>query len=120
MGVLVRVEQGTWLLDKVTISSSRSAHIDRCERVWGTSVESVGKRRCPLLLTPRLSLLLCPTPTLPLSRRFVCREKIGVRTGEGATWLVPVPVGAYVYGSGESTVILTKVREKGFREEGHV
>ena len=43
-------------------------------------------------------------------RRFICREKIGAKMGEGAAWLVPVPPGAYVYGSGERTVILTKVR----------
>ena len=42
VGVLVGVEQGTWLLDEVTISSSRSAHIDRYERVWGAGVEGVG------------------------------------------------------------------------------
>lgn len=49
----------------------------------------------------------------------MCKGGVGTG-GEGAAWLVPVPVGAYVYGSGESTVILTKVRGKGFREEGHV
>lgn len=67
-GILIGTERGSWLLDEVDVSSSRTAHIDR----------------------------------------FVCREKLGVRAGAGAMWLMPVPPGASVYGSGESTIILTK------------
>jgi hypothetical protein len=40
--------------------------------------------------------------------RFVCRECLGTK-GTSAAFLIPVPPGAVVYGSGESATILTKV-----------
>ena len=39
--------------------------------------------------------------------RFVCKEPLGAL---GAGFLSPVPPGAVVYGSGETAVVLTKVR----------
>lgn len=44
-----------------------------------------------------------------LRHRFVCRAVLGGKQGHGARWLSPVPPEAFVYGSGESTVVLTKV-----------
>lgn len=40
--------------------------------------------------------------------RFVCRQRLDGRRSAGAAYLVPVPPGAVVYGSGESSVILSK------------
>ncbi|KXZ42823.1 hypothetical protein GPECTOR_116g355 [Gonium pectorale] len=67
-GVLVGVESGTWYLDEMDVSSSRTHHLDR----------------------------------------FVCRRMLGGVAGEGAAMLTPVPVGAVVYGEGESAVVLSK------------
>jgi hypothetical protein len=40
--------------------------------------------------------------------RFVCQRLLG--GGQGAGLLTPVPPGAVVYGSGDSAVVLSKVR----------
>jgi len=40
--------------------------------------------------------------------RFVCRKRLGGRKGDLAAYLMPVPPGAVVYGSGDSSVILSK------------
>ena len=65
---MVGPEEGSWRVDEVTVSSSRSRHTDR----------------------------------------FVCRDALG-SSGQGMGFLAPVPQDAVVYGSGESTVILTRV-----------
>ena len=65
--LLLAPEEGSWGVDEVTVSSSRTGHTDR----------------------------------------FVCKEPLGAA---GAGFLSPVPPGAVVYGSGETAVVLTKVR----------
>ena len=41
--------------------------------------------------------------------RFLCRDALGA-AGQSAGYLSPLPQDAVVYGSGESAVILTRVR----------
>ena len=41
--------------------------------------------------------------------RFVCRDALGA-SGQSAGYLSPLPQDAVVYGSGESAVVLTRVR----------
>ena len=65
--LLLAPEEGSWGVDEVTVSSSRTGHTDR----------------------------------------FVCKEPLGAL---GAGFLSPVPPGAVVYGSGETAVVLTRVR----------
>ena len=67
--LMVAPEEGSWRVDEVTVSSSRSRHTDR----------------------------------------FVCRDALG-SSGQSMGFLAPVPQDAVVYGSGESAVILTRVR----------
>ena len=67
--LLLAPEEGSWGVDEVTVSSSRTGHTDR----------------------------------------FVCKEPLGAA---GAGFLSPVPPGAVVYGSGETAVVLTKVRAR--------
>ena len=67
--LMVAPEEGSWRVDEVTVSSSRSRHTDR----------------------------------------FVCRDALGA-AGQSAGYLSPLPQDAVVYGSGESAVILTRVR----------
>ena len=47
--------------------------------------------------------------SLTCCARFVCREVVGEGAEQQAAYLTPVPEGAVVYGSGSSSVILTKV-----------
>jgi len=67
--LMVAPEEGSWRVDEVTVSSSRSRRTDR----------------------------------------FVCRDALG-SSGQSMGFLAPVPQDAVVYGSGESAVILTRVR----------
>jgi hypothetical protein len=46
---------------------------------------------------------------LVLMHRFMCHEKVGERTGEGAVWLTSVPEGMRVYGSGEAATFISQV-----------
>lgn len=73
--VMVSPEGGSWALEEVNVSSSRTNHIDR----------------------------------------FVCREQLGGRKGEPAAYLMPVPPGAVVYGSGQGARILTKEQAAALR-----
>ncbi len=45
--------------------------------------------------------------------RFVCREALGEGGREAAAYLRPVPPGAVVYGSGDSSVVVTKASRRG-------
>ena len=63
--LMLAPEEGSWGVDEVTVSSSRTGHTDR----------------------------------------FVCKEPLGA-----LGFLSPVPPGAVVYGSGETAVVLTRVR----------
>ena len=72
---------------------------------------------CPVLVCRRagvrsVSLQAQPTHALhpAACRRFVCREALGEGGREAAAYLRPVPPGAVVYGSGDSSVIVTKAR----------
>ena len=42
--------------------------------------------------------------------RFVCRKRLGEKSGDAAACLTPIPAGSVVYGSGDAAIILTKVR----------
>lgn len=66
---MVAPQEGSWRVDEVTVSSSRSGHTDR----------------------------------------FVCRDALG-SSGQSMGFLAPVPQDAVVYGSGESAMVLTRVR----------
>ena len=74
---MVAPEEGSWRVDEVTVSSSRSRHTDR----------------------------------------FVCRDALGA-AGQSAGYLSPLPQDAVVYGSGESAVILTRVRPLSLEGDG--
>ncbi len=50
---------------------------------------------------PKGILLVC---------RFVCRDRIGERQKCSAAFLPAIPEDAVVYGAGETSVILSKVR----------
>ena len=67
--LMVAPEEGSWRVDEVTVSSSRSR----------------------------------------LTDRFLCRDPLG-SSGQSMGFLAPVPQDAVVYGSGESAVVLTRVR----------
>ena len=48
--------------------------------------------------------------------RFVCRDDVGDRGEHAAAYLRPVPPGGVVYGSGDSSVVLTKEQASQLRE----
>jgi hypothetical protein len=48
--------------------------------------------------------------------RFVCRDDVGDRGTHAAAYLRPVPPGGVVYGSGDSSVVLTKEQASQLRE----
>lgn len=45
-----------------------------------------------------------------IARRFLCRQRLGYRADKNAEYLMPVPSESVVYGSGETAVVLSKVR----------
>jgi hypothetical protein len=45
-----------------------------------------------------------------LMQRFICREHLGSKRGNGAAFMSPVPAEAVVYGSGSNAVVLSRVR----------
>ncbi|PRW45591.1 lipase PLAT LH2 family [Chlorella sorokiniana] len=66
-----------------------------------------------LLVGPEGGCWVCEEVDVSSSRtghtdRFVCREALGEGGREAAGYLRPVPPGAVVYGSGDSSVIVTK------------
>ena len=65
---------------------------------------------CRRASVPSVSLQAQPSHALQPAacRRFVCREALGEGGREAAAYLRPVPPGAVVYGSGDSSVIVTK------------
>ncbi|GAX81864.1 hypothetical protein CEUSTIGMA_g9292.t1 [Chlamydomonas eustigma] len=48
--------------------------------------------------------------------RFMCKEKVGERAGEGAVWLTSVPEGLRVYGSGETATVVSKGQSDSIRQ----
>ncbi len=54
---------------------------------------------------------------LPRRHRFVCRRKIGCKS-EMAAYLTPIPVGAVVYGTGDTALLLTQEQAAAFRASG--
>lgn len=91
----------------------------RCS-VWARFAQISSALGAAAELGPLASLLLAPEEggwgadevTVSSSRtghtdRFVCKQPLGAL---GAGFLSPVPPGAVVYGSGETAVVLTKVR----------
>lgn len=74
--VMVAPECGTWRVDELDVSSSRSG----------------------------------------ATSRFVCRDDVGDRGTHAAAYLRPVPPGGVVYGSGDSSVVLSKEQASQLRE----
>lgn len=76
--LLLSTGNGTWTVDEVIVSSSRTRHMDR----------------------------------------FVCRRKLGSKSGNSAAYMTPVPPDAVVYGSGDSALVLTKEQAAVLRNAG--
>ena len=138
--LLVAPEGGDWFLEEANVSSSRTGHSDRCAGLQHilrllkcADRQDEGCRTRAALLRTDSSLFdsnvvlddhtmsaktacygnlcwRCSSHGARCACRFVCRDRIGERQQCSAAFLPAIPQDAVVYGVGDSSVILTKVR----------
>lgn len=114
---MVSSEEDSWRVHKADMCSSSKARtaasLLRPDEAPAFAGPDLG-RLASLMVAPEEGSWRVDEVTVSSSRsrrtdRFVCRDALG-SSGQSMGFLAPVPQDAVVYGSGESAVILTRVR----------